>query len=72
MTPADSDPGAPGRDYHLSQLQGARGRVASTSSARSRPRWSGPVLLFSGGKDSIVMLRLAEKAFCAGARSRSR
>ena len=26
-----------------------------------------PVLLFSGGKDSAVMLRLAEKAFCAGA-----
>ncbi len=23
-----------------------------------------PVLLFSGGKDSIVMTRLAEKAFC--------
>ena len=27
-----------------------------------------PVLLFSGGKDSIVLLRLAEKAFRPGAR----
>ena len=31
-----------------------------------------PVLLFSGGKDSIVLLRLAEKAFRPGASSRSR
>ena len=31
-----------------------------------------PVLLFSGGKDSIVLLRLAEKAFRpASSRSRS-
>ncbi len=30
-----------------------------------------PVLLFSGGKDSIVLLRLAEKAFRPGS-SRSR
>ena len=39
----------------------------STSSARSPPSSSSPVLLFSGGKDSIVLLRLAEKAFRAGA-----
>jgi sulfate adenylyltransferase subunit 2 len=32
---------------------------------------SNPVLLFSGGKDSICMLRLAEKAFRPG-RSPSR
>ena len=31
-----------------------------------------PVLLFSGGKDSIVLLRLAEKAFRPGAAARSR
>ena len=38
----------------------------STSCARSPPSESGPVLLFSGGKDSIVLLRLAEKAFRPG------
>ena len=31
-----------------------------------------PVLLFSGGKDSIVMLRLAREGVRAGAASRSR
>ena len=34
-----------------------------TSSARSSPSCERPVLLFSAGKDSIVLLRLAEKAF---------
>jgi len=29
-----------------------------------------PVLMFSGGKDSLVLLRLAEKAFRPGARLR--
>ena len=35
----------------------------SSSCARSPRRSSGPALLFSGGKDSCVVLRLAEKAF---------
>ena len=55
-----------------------RGRRGSRSCRRSRPRpihimrevaaeLERPVLLFSGGKDSIVLLRLAEKAFRPGA-----
>ena len=39
----------------------------STSCARWPPSSTSPVLLFSGGKDSIVLLRLAEKAFRPGA-----
>ncbi len=38
----------------------------STSCARSRANARNPALLFSGGKDSLVMLRLAEKAFRPG------
>ena len=39
----------------------------STSCARSPASARNPALLFSGGKDSLVMLRLAEKAFRPGA-----
>ena len=38
----------------------------STSCARSPANASNPALLFSGGKDSLVLLRLAEKAFRPG------
>ena len=40
---------------------------ASSSCARWWPSSSGPVLLFSGGKDSIVMLRLAREGVRPGA-----
>ena len=44
----------------------------STSCARSPPSSSGPVLLFSGGKDSIVLLRARREGVPARRRSRSR
>src|SRR4029077_20052862 len=44
---------------HLDELE-AEGIHIMREVAAERER---PVLLFSGGKDSIVMLRLAEKAF---------
>ena len=43
-------------------LRGSRPR-RSTSCARSPPSSSGPCCCSRGGKDSIVLLRLAEKAF---------
>ena len=43
-----------------------RGRSRSTSSARSSASSSGRSLLFSGGKDSIVMLHLAVEGVLAG------
>src|SRR6187549_2945329 len=49
-------------DYRLSQLD----ELESESIHIFREvaaEFERPVLLFSGGKDSIVMLRLAEKAF---------
>src|SRR5680860_123182 len=52
-------------DYSLSHLAAleAEGIHIMREVAAERER---PVLLFSGGKDSIVMLRLAEKAFRPG------
>ena len=47
---------------HLDQLEAE----ASTSSARSRPNSTKPVMLYSIGKDSAVMLHLALKAFYPG------
>jgi sulfate adenylyltransferase subunit 2 len=62
VTPADTNPGAPGRDYNLSQLRALEAEsihiIREVVAEMQRP-----ALMFSGGKDSIVMLRLAEKAF---------
>jgi len=62
VTPADTNPGAPGRDYNLSQLRALEAEsihiIREVVAEMERP-----ALMFSGGKDSIVMLRLAEKAF---------
>jgi sulfate adenylyltransferase subunit 2 len=60
-----TDAGAPTRDSakrkltHLDELEAEAIHIMREVAAE-RER---PVLLFSGGKDSIVMLRLAEKAF---------
>src|SRR3569623_2578547 len=49
-------------DYRLSQL--AQLEAESIHIFREvAAEFEKPVLMFSGGKDSIVMLRLAEKAF---------
>jgi sulfate adenylyltransferase subunit 2 len=52
----------PTRPSHLRQLEAEAIHVMREAAAE-RER---PVLLFSGGKDSIVLLRLAEKAFRPG------
>jgi sulfate adenylyltransferase subunit 2 len=57
-----SDPRLTGRLTHLQALESEAIHVMREVAAEL----SKPVLLFSGGKDSIVLLRLAEKAFRPG------
>ena len=62
MTTPELREGQPMTDYRLSQIETLEAEaihiIREVASEFDRP-----VLLFSGGKDSIVMLRLAEKAF---------
>jgi len=62
VTPAETTLGATGRDYSLTQLRALEAEsihiIREVVAEMQRP-----ALMFSGGKDSIVMLRLAEKAF---------
>jgi sulfate adenylyltransferase subunit 2 len=61
-TPAAGDPSADYRLPHLRALEAEAIHVMREVAAE----FERPVLLFSGGKDSIVLLRLAEKAFRPG------
>ncbi len=59
---AAADHATEGDPTHLDRLESEAIHVMREVAAECRH----PVLLFSGGKDSIVMLRLAEKAFRPG------
>jgi len=61
-TARDADAPARLEDAHLDRLESEAIHVMREVAAEC----TNPVLLFSGGKDSIVMLRLAEKAFRPG------
>ena len=65
MTPADTTLGGSGRDYSLSQLRALEAESIHIM-REVAAEFEKPCLLFSGGKDSIVMARLAEKAFWPG------
>jgi len=61
MTPSDTAP-ATHADYQLSQLDQLEAESIHIF-REVAAEFEKPVLMFSGGKDSIVMMRLAEKAF---------
>ena len=52
-------------NYHLSHLRTLEAEAVHVL-REAAAEFECPVLLFSGGKDSIVLLRLAEKAFRPG------
>src|ERR1700750_1218606 len=52
----------PGRNYHLDHLQHLESEAIHVM-REVAAEFERPCLLFSGGKDSICLLRLAEKAF---------
>ncbi len=58
-TPADREAPAPGLDTRTAHLEAEALHIMREVVAE----FERPVLLFSGGKDSICLLRLAEKAF---------
>src|SRR4030088_3814288 len=55
----------PAANYHLSHLRTLEAEAIHVM-REVAAEFERPVLLFSGGKDSIVLLRLAEKAFRPG------
>jgi sulfate adenylyltransferase subunit 2 len=65
-SPAEGSRGAdPGGDYRLAHLRALEAEAIHVM-REVAAELERPVLLFSGGKDSIVLLRLAEKAFRPG------
>ena len=60
--PALREPAAPGAADHLAWLESEAIHILREVAGQC----ASPALLFSGGKDSLVLLRLAEKAFRPG------
>ncbi|MGH3184614.1 MAG: phosphoadenosine phosphosulfate reductase family protein, partial [Streptosporangiaceae bacterium] len=63
QAPSHAPAPAPGRLSHLQALEAESIHILREAAAE----FSRPVMLYSIGKDSSVMLRLAQKAFYPGA-----